>query len=135
MTTTTVPSRNRVGTGFGVLMLIEAASLAVMSALHLTGALAPPGGGIYQPSYAGIAEAVIGAALLAAAITVFRSPATARPVALWATAFALAGFVLGIAITVSGGVAADIAYHATVLPFLLVSLVLLAWPRAATQPR
>lgn len=128
MTVTTVEQDNRVGTGFGVLMLVEAASLAVMATLHLTGTLDPGSHGAYQAGYAGIAEAIIGVVLLAGALTVFRAPGRARPVAVWTTAFAVLGFALGISITIRGGQAIDIGYHATVLPILLISLVLLVWP-------
>jgi hypothetical protein len=124
VTTTTVATRDRVGAGFGVLMLLEAASLAVMSTLHLTGTLdggRPP----YQPGDAGIAEAIIAVVLLAAAIGVLRSPHTTRSVAIGATAFAVLGFAIGITITARGGDVFDVAYHASVLPILVVSLVLL----------
>ena len=124
VTTTVVPTRDRVSPGFGVLMLLAAASLAVMSTLHLTGTL---GGGRppYQPADAGIAEAIIAVVLLAAGIGVLRSPRTTRSVAIGATAFAVLGFAVGITITARGGDVIDIAYHASVLPILVVSLVLL----------
>lgn len=116
-------------------MLIEAASLAVMSALHLTGVLDPGHHGIYAPNDAGIAEAVIGVVLLAAGIAVLRSPGTGRRAALWATAFAVVGFCVGISITIRGGNAIDIAYHSTVLPILVISLIALARPLVASRRR
>lgn len=117
-------SRDRVGAGFGMLMLVEAASLAVMSVLHLTGTLDqghPP----YRAGDAGIAEALIGLVLLVAAIAVLRIPDRSRSTAIGATAFAIVGFAVGITITVKGGDAFDVAYHATVLPILVATLVLL----------
>lgn len=111
-------------------MVVEAASLAVMSALHLTGTL-DGGRAPYEPSDAGIAEAIIAVVLLAAAIVVLRLPHTARAAAIGANAFAVLGFAVGITITARGGDVFDIAYHATVLPFLVASLVLLV----ARRPR
>jgi hypothetical protein len=105
-------------------MAVVAASLAVMSSLHLSGVLAsgsPP----FRSSDAGIAEAVIGIVLLAGAVAVWRNPDRARSAALFAIGFAVVGFVVGISITISGGNAVDITYHATVLPILAVTMTFL----------
>lgn len=113
-----------VKTGIGVLLTVVAGSLGIMSFLHIDGVL---GGGTppFRASSAGYAEAIIGVVLLAAAIVIFRTPNTARPFAIGATVFSLIGFGVGITITISGGDAFDIAYHSTVLPFLIATLVLL----------
>ena len=107
----------------GALMVVEALSLAVISALHLSGVI---GGGTkpYNPEAAGIAEAVIGVVLIAGAVAVMRSPKHGRTAAQAATGFAIAGFIVGLVFTLSGGQPADIAYHATVLPLLILTLVL-----------
>jgi peptidoglycan/LPS O-acetylase OafA/YrhL len=105
-------------------MAAIAVSLGVMSYLHLTGALA--GGSVpFRSDDAGIAEAVIGVVLVAGALAVWRIPDRARPAALAALGFAVVGFVIGISITITSGVAVDIAYHGTVLPILAVTMVLL----------
>lgn len=107
-----------------VLMAAEAASLAVMSTLHLTGI---DGGGTlpYRPSAAGAAEAVIATVLLAGAVAGWRAPGRAWAGAVAAVGFAIAGFLVGVTITLSGGPGVDIAYHCSVLPILLLTLGLL----------
>lgn len=102
------------------LMSFEAATLAVISVLHLAGILR---GGTkpFRPTAAGIAEAVIGLALGYGAAALLRG--SARTIALTATAFAILGFLVGLTFTVRGGDAIDIAYHATMLPLLLLTMV------------
>ena len=111
------------------LMVFVAATLAVVSPLHLAGVT---GGGSkpYDPSSAGIAEAVICAVLAAAAVAAFRNPGRARPVAVGAVVFAIAGFLVGLSITARGGGAFDVAYHSAILPVLIVTLILLLRPRS-----
>jgi hypothetical protein len=107
-----------------IVMGIVAASLVVTSLLHLTGLVrghAEP----YNATGAGIAEAVIGIALIWGATSLTRSPQTGRPVALATSAFAIAGFIVGLTFTVQGGDLPDITYHSTVLPLLIVIFVLL----------
>jgi hypothetical protein len=106
-------------------MAAVAVSLGVMSYLHLRGGLGRNGSPPFSADPAGIAEAVIGVVLLAAAVVVLRVPERARATATAATAFAIAGFLLGLSLTVSGGDAVDIAYHSTVLPILIVIMVLI----------
>ncbi|HEX3647662.1 MAG TPA: hypothetical protein VHV49_04490 [Pseudonocardiaceae bacterium] len=120
--------------GVAWLMLAEAVSLAVMSTLHLTGRLNDGHAAVYQPSAAGIAEAIIGAVLFAAGVVALVAPNQARPVAVAATSFAIVGFAIGITMTIRGGSAADIAYHATVLPILLGTLGLVL-RSGANSPR
>jgi hypothetical protein len=92
------------------LMGFVAATLVVMSALHLTGAKAD----------AGIPEAVIAVVLAVGALALGRG---ARGVALGAVVFAVVGFGIGLSFTARDGSAADLAYHATMLPLLLLALV------------
>jgi hypothetical protein len=105
-------------------MAAEVATLAVASALHLSGSVhgrsAP-----FDASHAGIAEAIIGIVLALGSITMFRAPARARTIGLAANTFACAGFLLGLSFTVRGGHVADIAYHITLLPLFLASLIAL----------
>jgi hypothetical protein len=105
-------------------MTVEAASLAVASALHLSG-LVHGRGQPFSSAGAGIAEAVICVVLAAGAIAVVRQGSSARPAALAATGFAIAGFSYGLSVTIRGGDAPDIAYHATVLPLLIVTFLLI----------
>jgi hypothetical protein len=106
--------------GAFVLMCAEAVSLAVVSPLHLSGFL------LERSIDAGTAEAVICVALVWGAVSVLRPTPHWRAVALGTTAFAIVGFGLGLSITSQGGTVPDIAYHSTVLPFLLVTFGLIA---------
>jgi hypothetical protein len=109
--------------GIAALMVLEAASLAVASALHLSGA------GGNDATGAGIAEAVICVVLLGGTIAYLRA-SWGRTAALATTGFAIAGFCYGLSVTVRGGDAGDVAYHATVLPLLIVTMILIV--RAGT---
>ena len=118
-------------------MVFEAATLAVASAIHLFGHVQGRSSG-YSSTGAGVAEAVIGAVLVAAAIVMFRAsgwgPAPervraverSRSIGLAATGFAIIGFIFGLTITASSGHLPDIAYHVTMLPVLIGSEVVLA---------
>jgi peptidoglycan/LPS O-acetylase OafA/YrhL len=112
------------------LMLFEALTVVVMSTLHLSGAI-HGGKKPYDPTGAGIAEAIIAIVLVGGAIALIRIPRQARAPALAAVGFAIAGFILGLTFTVRGGTALDVIYHATMLPALIATAVLLArGPRA-----
>jgi hypothetical protein len=87
----------------------------------------------FDPDTAGIAEAVIGVVLLVGAVVMLRNPRRARTAGIVANVFALAGFLIGISETAQGGHAPDIAYHATVIPLLVISLVVLLRHRS-TEP-
>ncbi|MGH3186159.1 MAG: hypothetical protein ACRDPY_10415 [Streptosporangiaceae bacterium] len=104
------------------LMFLAAVSLAVESALHLSDAIHPKGSNETQ---AGAAEAVICVALLWGACSLAVRGAAGYRVALGTTVFAIAGFILGLSITVPSGYIPDIAYHAVVLPILIVTLALI----------
>jgi peptidoglycan/LPS O-acetylase OafA/YrhL len=105
-------------------MVAVAATLAVASALHLSGRVTGRGT-LYDAGDAGIAEAVIGIVLVVGAVAMFRRLRRARAIGLAATGFATAGFLLGLSITARGGHWPDIAYHVAVLPVLIGSLVVL----------
>jgi hypothetical protein len=115
------------------LMGAVATSLAVMSGLHLSGTL---GGGTrpFDPSAAGIAEAVICLVLGYGTIRFLRQQPGAHAVALATTGFAIIGFLIGLGFTLGGGGAIDIAYHLSVLPILLVALIALVRTRARNTP-
>lgn len=110
-------------------MALEAASLAVVSALHLAGAL----GGKPEVG-AGVPEAIIGIVLAVGAVELLRLPTRGRSVALGAILFAIAGFVLGLTITIRGGEPLDIAYHATVLPILVLTLLQVLRLQSGDEP-
>ena len=114
--------RREVVTG---LMVLVAGSLAIMSALHLSGIL---GGGAkpFDPTDAGIAETVIACVLLGGAVALTRGSRILPPVAL---AFAIIGFLVGLHFTTGSGDAIDVAYHATVLPLLALTLTTLVRTR------
>jgi hypothetical protein len=110
----------RTASSIAVLMGFEALTLALISTLHLShtlGGRSKP----FNPTAAGTAEAVIGVVLAAGAVSLLRSQ-KGRTAALAATGFAIAGFLVGLTFTISGGNAIDIAYHAVMLPLLLLTL-------------
>jgi hypothetical protein len=115
------------------LMLLEAASLAIASSLHL-GGLVHGRTASFDPDAAGIAEAVIGVVLAVAAIAIFRSGMRARALGIAANSFALFGFAVGISETAGGGDVPDIAYHAAVIPLLVVGLVALVRAKPRLHP-
>ena len=115
--TRTVTRQRRIAFAMG----LEAATLAAMALLHIAGSL---GGSLssFSAPDAGIAEAVICIVLAYGATGLMRGKPRARAVAIAATVFAIAGFVVGLGETVRGGQALDIAYHVTMLPLLALTL-------------
>jgi hypothetical protein len=107
------------------LMALEAASLAVAAALHLSGRVHGRGAP-FDADHAGIAEAIIGACLLVGAIVMIRVPGRARATGIVLNCFAVAGFLLGLSMTARGGDVPDITYHLVVLPLLIGSVIALA---------
>jgi peptidoglycan/LPS O-acetylase OafA/YrhL len=105
-------------------MMFEAATLAIASTLHLSGTPAS-GSKPYTPSGAGIAEAIICTVLLVGAGALVRSPRRGRAAAVAATAFAIAGFVIGLTFTLRGGTTGDVIYHAAMVPMLVATLLTL----------
>lgn len=100
-------------------MGFEAVTLVVASTLHLAGVVnggKPPHG----VNRAGIAEAIIAVALICGALGLARGM---RRLAIGTIVFAIAGFCVGLSMTAREGATADIAYHATMLPILLFTLV------------
>ena len=121
-------------TRVALLLAAIAVSLAVASALHLSGHV--HGRGVpFDPDHAGVAEALIGVVLAAAAIGLWRAGLRARRAGLWASGFAIAGFCWGLNVTVRGGHWPDIGYHVAVLPLLVGSFAtLLRGRRVASSP-
>lgn len=107
------------------LMAVLVASLAVTSALHLSGTVQGRDSQVFSSLGAGVAEAVIGAALLWGAVSLARGGPAGRTTALWTTGFAIAGFGYGLSVSARGGTLPDICYHAIVLPILVVTFVLI----------
>jgi drug/metabolite transporter (DMT)-like permease len=114
-----------------LLLALVAATLAVMASVHLAGLL--QGSNPFRPDDAGIAEAVIGAALLVGAAALWRQTAHRWGLAVAATGFAIVGFVVGLSFTLRGGDAIDVAYHATMLPVLLLALAALVRKKEHTS--
>jgi hypothetical protein len=112
------------------LMGFEALTLAIIAPLHLSGVL---GGGTkhFNPTAAGTAEAIIGAVLLLGAVALLRNR---HDIAIAATAFAIIGFLVGLSFTLRGGTAIDVAYHATMLPLLLFTFLVLTRTRRQARP-
>jgi hypothetical protein len=106
------------------LLICASTSLAAASALHLSG-LVRGRSAPYNPTGAGVAEAVIGAVLLFAAVAMLHFPGRARAVGLAATGFAFVGFLVGLRFTTLGGRVPDIAYHVTLLPVFAASFIVL----------
>ena len=123
--TQAVPRPPRLSYGAPILlMILEVASLAVFSGLHLTGALrAEDSTG--PATGAGITEAFICVVLLIGALSVMRSPEAGRRAALPALGFAIFGFIVGLTFTARGGQPVDLTYHAVTLPVLMLTAVLL----------
>ena len=113
------------------LLLFVALTLGVASALHLSGVVhgSPP----FDADHAGIAEAVIGAVLVGSALVMLGAPAHARAAGLAGTGFAVVGFAVGLDFTSQGGHVPDVAYHVTLLPVLLATLLVLL--RLTLRPR
>jgi nicotinamide riboside transporter PnuC len=105
------------------LMAVAATSLAVMSSLHFSGAL--NGSKPFDPTRAGIAEALVGAVLLVGAVGLWRRWTHGWAVVVAANIFAVVGFVIGLTRTFQGGSAIDVGYHVTVLPLLVLTLLVL----------
>lgn len=111
-------------------MDLEAATLAIMALLHLTGSV------VGSSVDAGVAEAVICAVLMYGAARLMRGAPRARGVAIASVAFAIVGFAIGLGETVRGANAIDVAYHVTMLPLLALTLRALVRrvPRDKTTP-
>jgi hypothetical protein len=128
MTPMTAPAnlrdQRKLARKIATLMGFEAATLAVIASLHFCGVLAG-GEKPFRPTAAGIAEAIIGLVLVYGATVLLRGAAHARGIALATTFFAIVGFIVGLTFTLRGGDAIDIAYHATMLPLLLLTLIML----------
>jgi hypothetical protein len=115
-------------------MAFEAAALAIIATLHLTGTL---GGGAkrFDPKSAEIVEAIIGVLLAYGAGTLMRDAPRHR-LARGTVSVAIVGFIVGLVFTVQGGDTIDLAFHATMLPLLpLTLLVLRLEPTLTGEPR
>ncbi|MBV9050264.1 MAG: hypothetical protein JOY58_18495 [Solirubrobacterales bacterium] len=61
--------------------------------------------------------------LIVGAVALARDPERGRRIALATLVFAILGFIVGLNCTVQGGDPIDVAYHATMLPLLVVTLI------------
>ena len=123
----------RVRQPIAALIGLAASTLAIMSVLHLTGILA---GGTrpFNRTDAGIAEAVICVVLIGGAVALARDPLRGRAIARGTVGFAILGVIAGLNFTIQGGDAIDVAYHATLLPLLLITFAAL-WRGASARPQ
>jgi hypothetical protein len=105
-------------------MIFESTTLAATSALHISG-LVHGRSEPFNAIHAGVAEALIGAVLLGAAVAMLRFSARARVVGLTATGFAFMGFLVGLRFTTLGGHVPDVVYHVTLLPVFVATMIVL----------
>jgi hypothetical protein len=117
---------------YAVVMLAAAATIGIASYLHLDGRI-PLGFTTISGEHfsrVSVPEAIIAAVLAAGAVIVTVAPCRARSVALGAVGFAVLGVLagLGFALTSSPHIAADLAYHLSVLVVLLAALLALTRP-------
>jgi hypothetical protein len=126
------PRQRQAGTDrrFAVVMLAAAATFGIASYLHLDGRI-PLGFTTITGEHFGrasVPEAVIGAVLAVGAVVVAVAPGRARTAALGATGFAAVGVLAGLGFVLTSSrphIAADLAYHLTMLLVLLAGLVVL----------
>jgi hypothetical protein len=125
---------------YAVVLLAAAATFGVASYLHLDGNI-PLGFTTITGEHfsrASIPEAIIGAVLAAGAAVVAAAPGWARTAALGATGFAALGVLAGLGFVLTSSrphIAADVAYHLTMLLVLLAGLVALVRTGRAGQRR
>ncbi len=138
------PQRQQTGVDrrYAIVMLAAAAAVGIASYLHLDGQIPLGVVTITGEHFSRVSapEAIIGAVLAAGAVIVTRAPARARGAALGAVGFAVLGVLAGLGlvlasstgvlpVAVTGGrphIAADLAYHLSVLVVLLAALAGLA---------
>jgi len=126
---------------YAVVMLAAAATFAIASYLHLDGRI-PLGFTTVTGEHfsrASVPEAIIGAVLAAgAAVVVATASRRARAVAMGAVGFAVLGVLAGLGFVLTSSrphIAADLAYHLSVLVVLLAGLWALARAgRTGTAP-
>ena len=114
---------------YAVVMLAAAATIGTASYLHLDGRIPLGFTAITGEHFSlvSVPEAIIGAVFAAGSVIISVAPHRARAVALRATGFAVLGVLagLGVALARSQHVAADLAYHLSVLAVLLAALLAL----------
>ena len=124
------PRPARMDRRYAVVLLAAAATFGIASYLHLDGNI-PLGFTTITGEHfsrASIPEAIIGAVLAAGAAIVAAAPGRARTAALGATGFAALGVLAGLGFVLTSSrpdIAADLAYHLTMLLLLLAGLVAL----------
>jgi hypothetical protein len=73
----------------------------------------------------------MGAVLVVGAVALWRD-GWRLPWAIAATAFGVAGFLVGLTLTIAGGDAADVAYYCVMISVLVLTLGLLVRQRTST---
>jgi hypothetical protein len=117
-----------VGAILRVLLVFDAVALLFAGIVHLVGARIPLGvGDFVEPPIlpAGIVESVAGLLFVWATYTTFAGRRAAWPAALVAHLFTIAGFVLGIVVTLRGTTPFNTLYHRVMLVVFVAGLILL----------
>ena len=117
-----------VGAILRVLLVFDAAALLFAGIVHLVGARIPLGIGVFvEPPIlpAGIVETAAGLLFVWASYATFAGRRVAWLVALVAHLFAIAGFLVGIAATLSGTTPFNNVYHRVMLAVFVAGLILL----------
>lgn len=133
MTQNTDPSRAVVTTVFRVLVTFDTVALFFAAALHIQGARIPLGAAVFvEPQIvpAAIVEGVAGILFAVAAYAVLGGRRWAWTMTVVAHAFAILGFLVGIAATLAGTSPFNRVYHIVMLCVFLIGLALLLTPGA-----
>jgi len=118
----------------GAVMAFVVATLVVASFIHLVADVRGRTD-LFDSTDAGIAEAIIAGVLVAGIVAMIRNPRRARAIGITAAGFATVGFVVGLGITARSAHMPDIAYHLSILPLLVVSIVVLVRARPDEDER
>jgi hypothetical protein len=111
-----------------VLLVFDAVALLFAGIVHLVGARIPLGIGVFvEPPIlpAGIVESLAGLLFAWATYATVAGRRAAWPAALVAHLFAIAGFLVGIAATLSGTTPFNNVYHRVMLVVFVAGLILL----------
>jgi hypothetical protein len=120
--------RTLVGAILRVLLVFDAAALLFAGIVHLVGARIPLGIAVFiEPPIlpAGIVESLAGLLFVWATYATFTGSRMAWPAAVVAHLFAIAGFLVGIAATLSGTTPFNNLYHRVMLVVFVAGLILL----------
>lgn len=126
-------ARRGVVAALRALTLFDTVALLFAGVVHLVGARIPLGVAVFvEPSIipAGVVEGLAGLLFALAAYEVWARTGRAWASALAAHLFAVAGFTLGIVVTLSGTTTFNHDYHLAMMALFVLGLLLLATPGA-----